>query len=375
MAPSLACVAAFVLVAVTPAFAQDAQVFGDLRVETAARGLVHPWALAFLPDGRMLVTERPSRMRIVARNGELSPPITGLPRMAVVSQGGLLDVAIDREYARNRTVFFCYSRAVTGGMRTTFARARLHDDSRLALENTTVILPAAGPPSEGFQLGCRIAQSVDGNLFLAVGDHAAWGPFPQALDNHLGKVLRIRPDGTVPDNNPFVGRQNVKAEIWSYGHRNPQGLAIDPASGKLWEHEHGPTGGDELNLVVAGNNYGAPLIHYGPDQPGCCGASNNAEKPGMEPPVRHWTPSIAPSGMAFYSGDLFPAWRGNLFIGALAAKLLVRIELQGEKVVKEERLLQGLGERIRDVRQGPDGALWLLTDDADGRILRVVPAR
>jgi glucose/arabinose dehydrogenase len=212
----------------------------------------------------------------------------------------------------------------------------------------------------------------DGNLFLTLGEHFTYRDEAQNLGNHLGKIVRIRPDGGVPPDNPFVGKSGAKPEIWSYGHRNPQGLAVNPASGKVWEHEHGPRGGDEINIPEAGENYGWPVIGYGIDYSGAK-IHESTHKPGMEQPIYYWVPSIAPSGMAFYTGDLFATWRGNLFVGALAAQLLVRLELDGEKVIKEERLLQDLGERIRDVRQGPDGALWLLTDNSSGRILRVTP--
>ena len=228
------------------------------------------------------------------------------------------------------------------------------------------------PLSSSNHFGCRIVQTADDNLFLAMGDH--FGPRDQAqnLGNHIGKIIRVRPDGSVPPDNPFVGRPGAKPEIWSLGHRNAQGLALDPATGKLWEHEHGPRGGDEVNVIEKGRNYGWPVIGYGIDYSGVR-IHQSTHKAGMEQPVWHWVPSIAPSGMAFYTGGLFAPWRGNLFVGALAAQLLVRLELDGEKVTKEERLQ--LRERIRDVRQGPDGALWLLTDSASGRILRLAPAR
>ena len=231
--------------------------------------------------------------------------------------------------------------------------------------------PAA---SSGNNVGCRIAQASDGNLFLTLGDH--FGPRNEAqnLGNHIGKIVRIKPDGSVPSDNPFVNRQGAKPEIWSYGHRNPQGLAFHPQSGKLWEHEHGPRGGDEINIIEKGKNYGWPVIGYGIDYSGAK-IHESTRKAGMEQPVKYWVPSIAPSGMAFYTGDLFAPWRGNLFVGALAAQLLVRLEVNGDKVGNEERLLQDLGERIRDVRQGPDGALWLVTDNAAGRLLRVTPAK
>jgi glucose/arabinose dehydrogenase len=358
--------------------ASDAQVFhssaGDLTVETIARGLENPWALAFLPDGRVLVTERPGRMRIVEKDGKLSPPLAGVPKVFASGQGGLHDVVLDRRYGENHTIYFCFAEPVSGGARTALARARLVDDASPRLEDVKVIFHQDGPLSSGNHFGCRIAQSADNNLFLTMGDHFSARDQAQNLGNHLGKVVRIRPDGSVPPDNPFVGRAGAKPEIWSYGHRNSQGLALHPTSGKPWEHEHGPRGGDEINILAPGKNYGWPVIGFGIDYSGAK-IHASTKKDGMEQPVWYWVPSIAPSGMAFMTGDLFPAWRGNLLVGALAGQALVRLELDGEKIVKEERMLQGLRERIRDVRTGPDGALWLATDNSAGRILRVAPAK
>ena len=370
--------AALLLIAV-PAKSATAQVFrssaGSISVETIASGLAHPWALAFLPDGRMLVTERPGRMRIVTRDGKLSPAIGGLPQVFASGQGGLLDVAIDRDYAQNRTIYFCYAEPVGGGARTAMARARLVADEMPRFEDVRPIFRQEGPLSRGQHFGCRIVQMPDGNLFLTTGEHFISRDEAQKLDNHLGKVIRIRPDGSVPADNPFAGKAGAKPEIWSYGHRNAQGGAINPATGQFWEQEHGARGGDEINIPQAGKNYGWPLVSFGVNYDGSPVGTGKAEAPGIEPPIWHWTPSIAPSGMAFYTGDLFPAWKGSLFNGALAGRMLVRLELDGNKVVKEERLLQELGERIRDVRAGPDGALWLVTDKAAGRILRLSPAQ
>jgi glucose/arabinose dehydrogenase len=361
----------------TSALAQS-QVFrapsGNLNVETIATGLANPWALAFLPDGRLLVTERAGRMRIVTRDGKLSPRIEGLPPIVVRGQGGLLDVVLDRNYAQNKTIYFCFADPVDGGGRTSLASAKLADGEAPKLEDLKIIFRQEGPLSSGNHYGCRIVQMPDNTLFLTLGDH--YGPRDEAqnLANHIGKIVRIRPDGSVPPDNPFVNRQGAKPEIWSYGHRNSQGAAINPASGKLWMHEHGPRGGDEVNIPQAGKNYGWPVIGYGIDYSGAR-IHEGTQKAGMEQPIIQWTPVIAPSGMAFYSGDLFPQWKGNLFIGGLATRILVRLELNGDKVVKEERLLENLSERIRDVRSGPDGALWLLTDNTAGRILRVTPAK
>jgi aldose sugar dehydrogenase len=345
---------------------------GQLDVQTVATGLVNPWALAFLPDGRMLVTERPGRMRLVTPEGQLSPPLKGVPEVWASGQGGLLDVVTDKTYAQNKTIYFCYAERSGSGGRTAVARAKLNDGGG-RLDDVKVIFRQEGPLSSGNHYGCRIAQAGDGNLFVTLGDH--FGPRDEAqnLGNHLGKLIRITPDGAAPPDNPFVGRDGAKPEIWSYGHRNEQGLAIDPASGDLWEAEHGPRGGDEVNIVGKGKNYGWPVIGYGVDYSGAK-IHTSAAKDGMEQPLKYWVPSISPSGLTFYTGKLFPKWSGSLFTGALSGKMLVRLQLNGHAVTSEERLLPNLNERIRDVRQGPDGALWLLTDSSAGRILRVSPS-
>jgi glucose/arabinose dehydrogenase len=341
---------------------------GQLEVQTIASGLVFPWGLAFLPDGRMLVTERPGRMRVVTSDGVLSPPLQGMPKPYVGGQAGLLDVVLDKDFASNHTLYFCYS-AERGGQ-AAVARAEL-DDANTRL-NTKVIFTEHSRGGSNNH-GCRIVQSPDGDLFVTLGDHFQPRDEAQNLDQDNGKIIRIKPDGTIPPDNPFIGRTDAKPEIWSYGHRNEQGLAINPATGDLWEIEHGPRGGDEVNIIGKGKNYGWPVIGYGIDYNGAK-IHDSTAKDGMEQPVKYWVPSIAPSGMAFYSGTLFPAWKGSLFTGALKAKVLVRLSLKGNAVTGEERLLQNLNERIRDVRQGPDGALWLLTDSTAGRILRIAPA-
>lgn len=353
-----------------PSFGSSA---GPLEVETVASGLVNPWALAFLPDNRMLVTERPGRMRIVTRDGKLSPPLGGVPEVWATGQGGLLDVITDRSFADNRTIYFCYAERVAGGGRTAVARATLADGAAPQLAGVKVIFRQEGPLSSGNHYGCRIVQGSDGNLFVSLGEHFSARNEAQNLGNHLGKLIRITPDGAAPSDNPFVGRSDARPEIWSYGHRNEQGLALNPATGDLWEIEHGPRGGDEVNIIGKGKNYGWPVIGYGVDYSGAK-IHDSAVKDGMEQPVKYWVPSIAPSGMTFYTGASFPSWKGSLFTGALAGQMLVRLTLSGDKVTGEERLLRNLNERIRDVRQGPDGALWLLTDTQAGRILRVTPA-
>ncbi|UFS74125.1 PQQ-dependent sugar dehydrogenase [Tardiphaga sp. 37S4] len=346
---------------------------GRLEVQTVASGLAYPWALAFLPEGRMLVTERPGRIRIVSPQGQLSPAVKGVPEVMAVGQGGLLDVITDKNYAQNTTIYFCYSERSGSGGRTAVARGKLIDGTAPRLDDMKVIFRQDGPLSSGNHHGCRIVQAPDSNLFVTLGEHYSGRDQAQSLDNHLGKLIRIAPDGSVPKDNPFVGRDGARPEIWSYGHRNQQGLAINPATGDLWETEHGPRGGDEVNIIGKGKNYGWPVIGYGIDYSGAK-IHETTSKAGMEQPVKYWVPSIAPSGMTFYTGDLFPRWRGSLFTGALAGQMLVRLQLNGNTVTSEERVLQNLNERIRDVRQGPDGALWLLTDSSAGRILRITPA-
>jgi len=361
------------LVCMMPAVV-NAQTFrseaGNLTVETVARGLEHPWSLAFIPDGRMLVTERPGRMRLVARDGKLSAPLGNVPKVVARGQAGLLDIALDRDFANNRTLYVCYS-AAAGGL-AAVARAKLDADSNTLNDVKTIFTEQSEGGSNNH--GCRIAQARDGALFVSMGDH--FGPRDEAqnLARDNGKIIRIKTDGSIPADNPFVGRDGARGEIWSYGHRNPQGLAFRPGTDELWEQEHGPRGGDEVNIIDKGKNYGWPVIGYGVDYSGAKIHESTA-KAGMEQPVKYWVPSIAPSGMAFYTGDLFARWKGNLFVGALKDQMLVRLTLDGHRVTGEEHLLKDLGERIRDVRQGPDGALYLLTDSSSGRVLRVAPAR
>ena len=371
---SLACTAGLLALSTVAGAQTFKSAAGDLKVETVAGGLNHPWALAFLPNGNMLVTERGGRMRIASPDGKLSAPLAGVPQVMAVSQGGLMDVVLDRGFRENRTIYFTYSEPTRGGGRTALARAKLDSEGAPRLTEVTVIYRQEGPLSSGNHYGSRIAQGLDGTLFIALGDHFSTRDEAQNLANDLGKIVRIAPDGSVPNDNPYVGRPSARGEVWSFGHRNPQGLAFNPATGTLWEHEHGPRGGDEVNIIEKGANYGWPVIGYGIDYSGAK-IHDNTSKTGMQQPVKYWVPSIAPSGMAFYQGDLFPAWRGNLFVGALAGEMLVRLTLDGDTVTGEERLLRPLRERIRDVRAGPDGALYLLTDNNAGRILRLVPAR
>lgn len=345
---------------------------GPLTIETVAKGLVHPWSLAFLPDGSMLVTERPGRMRIVTRDGNLSKPLGGVPEVHSGGQAGLLDVALDNSYAQTGTIYFCFNADDSNNVAV--ARAQLDAGANPKLDDVKIILRQKGRAGRA-NVACRIAQAKDGNLFVTLGDHFGAKEDAQTLDNTIGKIVHIKPDGGIPSDNPFVNKKGALPEIWAYGVRNPEGLAFNPADGKLWEQEHGPMGGDEINIIEKGKNYGWPVVSYGLNYDGTIVGTGKQTAPGILDPIWHWTPSIAPSGMAFYTGNLFPAWKGSLVNGALKFQLLSRLELKGDTVVKEEHMLQDLHERIRDVRQGPDGALYLLTDNSAGRILRVTPAK
>lgn len=348
-----------------------APVDAPVRVQTVARGLEHPWGLAFLPDGRMLVTERPGRLRIVGGDGRLSEPLAGVPEVLARGQGGLLDVALDPRFAATRLVYLSYAEPGEGGTAgTAVARGQLGEGR---LEDVRVIYRQQPKVGGGNHFGSRLVFARDGTLFVTQGDRYAYRDRAQDLSVGFGKIVRINPDGSVPPDNPFVGRAGARPEIWSYGHRNVQGAALHPETGQLWTVEHGARGGDELNRPEAGKNYGWPVITYGVDYSGARIGEGTA-KPGMEQPVYYWDPVIAPSGMTFYTGEALSDWKGSLFIGSLRSALLVRLTLEGGRVTREERYLADLRERIRDVRQGPDGLLYLLTDSSDGRILRVMPA-
>ncbi|HZA54465.1 MAG TPA: PQQ-dependent sugar dehydrogenase [Candidatus Udaeobacter sp.] len=344
---------------------------GVARAETVAKGLEHPWALEFMPDGRIVVTERAGRVRIVDRDGRLSKPLDGVPQVAARGQGGLLDVAVDPRFTENRLVYLSYAEpgeGTTAG--TAVARGRLADDR---LEKVQVIYRQQ-PKVEGpNHFGSRLVFDRDGTLFVTQGDRFAYRDRAQDLSSGLGKIIRINPDGSVPKNNPFVGRSTARPEIWSYGHRNIQSAAVHPQTGQLWTVEHGARGGDELNHPEPGKNYGWPVITYGIDYSGAK-IGEGTTKEGMEQPVYYWDPVIAPSGMVFYTADTFPDWKGSLLIGSLSPGLLVRLTLKDGRVVREERYLGDLKERIRDVQQGPDGLIYLVTDHRDGRILRVRPS-
>ncbi|HJT21410.1 MAG TPA: PQQ-dependent sugar dehydrogenase [Nitrospira sp.] len=345
---------------------------GVVNVETFARGLEHPWGLAFLPDGRMLVTERPGRLRLVDAQGRLSDPLAGVPAVQAKSQGGLLDVAIDPRFADNRLVYLSYAEPSENGTAgTAVARGRLADTR---LENVQVIYRQQPKVKSANHFGSRLVFARDGTLFVTQGERYDYKEQAQDLSSDLGKIVRIHPDGSVPRDNPFVGRDGARPEIWSYGHRNVQAAALHPDTGRLWTVEHGARGGDELNHPEAGKNYGWPVITYGVDYNGTRIGEGTA-KAGMEQPVYYWDPVIAPSGMAFYTGERFRDWKGTVLIGSLKPGLLVRLTMKEGAVVQEERYLGDLGERIRDVRQGPDGLLYLLTDNDNGRILRLSPKK
>ena len=343
---------------------------GPVRAVPVATGLDHPWALAFLPDGRMLVTERGGTMRIVTAAGAVGAPLTGLPEVRADGQGGLLDVVLDPDFATTRVIWLSYSEPGEGGAGTAAARARLGD---AGLDSVQVVFRQLPKLGGGAHFGSRLAFSPDGHLFITTGDRRR-GEFAQDLNRHQGKVVRLMRDGTLPPDNPFAGRSDARPEIWSYGHRNLQGATIHPTTGQLWTVEHGAMGGDEVNTPQAGRNYGWPVISYGRDYSGAKLGVGTA-KEGMEQPVHYWDPSIAPSGMTFYTGDRYPGWKGSLFVGSLKFGLVSRLELDGTKVVREERLLDGFKQRVRDIRQGPDGFLYIVTDEGEGGIFRLEPAQ
>ncbi|HEX7152632.1 MAG TPA: PQQ-dependent sugar dehydrogenase [Thermoanaerobaculia bacterium] len=342
------------------------------RVVDFAKGLEHPWGLAFLPDGRLLVTERPGRLRIVDKTGRLSAPLSGVPRVAASGQGGLLDVALDPQFARNSTVYLSYAEPGDGGNSTAVASARLTNGG---LQDVKVIYRQQPKVSGSGHYGSRIVFRRDGTMFITQGDRMRYSEQAQDLASGLGKIVRINTDGSIPRDNPFAGRDGARPEIWSYGHRNVQSAVLHPETGQLWTVEHGARGGDELNHPEAGKNYGWPVISYGVEYSGRQIGQGLTHKEGMEQPVYYWDPVIAPSGMIVYTGNAFPQWKGSIFVGSLQPGALVRLVLQNGRVTREERFLGDLGERIRDVEQGPEGAIYVITDSPSGRILRIEPAR
>ena len=368
--------AALALILAQPASAGEQPLTADtqhgrVRVVTVTEGLEHPWGVAFLPDGRALVTERPGRLRIVGTDGKLGAPLEGVPAVSATGQGGLLDVQLDPDFAQNRQVYLSYAEPREGGNGTAVARGRL---TERGLEDVQVIFRQDVTINGRHHFGSRLVFDRTGRLFVTLGDRNSERARAQTLDSHIGKVVRIERDGKVPADNPFVGVADARPEIWSYGHRNIQGAALHPATGELWTHEHGPKGGDELNRTLPGRNYGWPKVTYGVEYSGKT-ISESSTAPGIEPPVHYWVPSIATSGLLFYTGDRFPAWRGNALVGGLASQQLSRLELDGNRVVREETLLKGVvNQRVRDVEQGPDGFIYLLTDEGDGRLLRIETA-
>jgi glucose/arabinose dehydrogenase len=342
------------------------------RVVEVAGGLEHPWGLAFLPDGGMLVTERGGRLRLV-ENGKLrAEPVEGVPEVHARRQGGLLDVALDPAFQENRRIYLSYSHAEGGRTTTRVMRARLAPEG---LSEQTVIFSAEPMVRSSAHFGSRLAFASDGTLYITVGDRFSERQEAQELDSHLGKVVRITTDGKPAPGNPFLGRAGALPEIYTYGHRNPQGLVIDPRNGQVWEQEHGAQGGDEVNLLEAGANYGWPEVSFGRNYDGSPVGIGKSAAPGFEPPLFYWNPSIAPSGMALYLGDRFPGWKGDLLVGALAYQLVTRLDLDEQgRVLGEERFLEGELGRVRDVRAGPDGLVYLLTDEDPGGLYRLEPA-
>lgn len=365
--------AAVILVASVIFSAQAAAV----QTEVVAQGLAHPWAVAFLGDGNMLVTERAGQLRLIGADGSIGEPIAGLPAIDAQRQGGLLDLITDRDFAQNRTLYFCYSRpdpTRTGFNSTALASARLSADTR-SLESVTELFVQGPSFRGGFHFGCRIVQGPDGSLWLGLGDRFQLMQEAQNTSNEIGKVVHINQDGSIPADNPFLQQAGASAAIWSYGYRNIQGATFD-SKGRLWMTEHGPQGGDELNLIRPGVNYGWPVITYGENYGGGKIGEGITSAPGMAQPVVHWTPSIAPSGLAYLDTDRYGKdWNGNLLVGSLKFGNLVRLVLDGDRVIEQEVVLPELGQRVRDVRLGPDGLVYILTDSSSGQLLRLTPEK
>ncbi|GGO72611.1 PQQ-dependent sugar dehydrogenase [Bowmanella pacifica] len=341
-----------------------------IQIEKVTDGLSHPWGMAVMPDGGLLVTERSGNLRIISTSGQVSDPIKGLPAVRAYGQGGLLDVQLDPDFASNQWVYFSFSEPLNDGKEssTAVARAKLNGDSLSELE---IIFRANPKLDSPYHFGSRLVFDRQGNLFITLGDRGSRRQDAQTLDTHHGKVVRISKNGDIPKDNPYINQDNALDEIWSLGHRNMQGAALHPQTGELWTHEHGPQGGDEINIARATKNYGWPVITYGEEYGG--GKIGTTSQDGLEQPLYYWVPSIAPSGMMFYSGKLFDNWQGNLLVGSLKFSQLVRLELDGDKVIHEERM--DIGQRVRDVEQGPDGTLYLLTDQPDGQLLKLTPAK
>ncbi len=342
-----------------------------LRAVPVVTGLDNPWAVAFLPDGRMLITEKVGNLRVAQSDGRLSAPLQGLPEVADTGQCGLLDVVLDPDFASNQRIFFTFAEPGDGGNSTAVGRARLVGQQ---LQDVRTIFSQRPKMNSNLHCGSRIVFDRSGHLLVGLGDRYSGKDEAQKPANHIGKVVRITVDGQVPVDNPFVGRAGAAPELFSLGHRNIQGAALHPASGELWASEHGPQGGDEVNRVQAGRNYGWPLVTFGRNYGFGTRIGEEGPKPGFEQPLRHWIPtSVAPSGLAFVTSERYPGWKGSLLMGTLRGQVLIRLTLEGDRVVSEQRLLEDLKQRIRDVRQGPDGWIYVLTDGAAARLLRLQP--
>lgn len=339
----------------------------DFRLVQLLADIDHPWALAFLPDGDMLISERSGTLWLF--DGRVLVPVSGSPGVAQVGQGGLLDIAIHPDFEMNNLVYLSYADAYDGGYGTVVARAQLSGSSLTGMEE---VFRTGKASSGGHHFGSRLAFDNDGRLYVTLGERGSRDR-AQDLSDQAGSILRLNDDGSIPGDNPFVGVAGAAPEIFTYGHRNAQGLALNPTSGEIWAHEHGPQGGDEINIIASGSNYGWPIITYGAEYGSGDPIGDGTSAPGMEQPVTYWIPSIAPSGMAFYTGSAFPNWNGDLFVGALAGQHLRRVELDGDRVVSEEVLLRGLVGRVRDVRVGPDGFIYIVTDEDNGGLYRLEP--
>lgn len=340
----------------------------NFTIETVVEGLEHPWSVDFLPDGRMLVTEKPGRLRII-KDGQLSEPVTGLPKIKEKGQGGLLDIALDPDYKNNQIIYLSYSAKGKGGIGTEVVKGKLVGNE---LKDTQVIFKLSPKTNTGYHFGSRLLFAKDGSLFITLGDRGD-KERAQDINDHAGSLIHINKDGSVPEDNPFVNNPNAKPEIYTYGNRNMQGIAMHPETGDVWTVEHGPQGGDELNLMKPGRNYGWPVITYGVNYGTGTKIGEGTEKEGMAQPIHYWVPSIATSSLLFYTGDKFPNWKGNAFVSSLKFGQLARLEMQGNKVVHEERLINGKVGRIREVQQGLDGYIYMVTDESDGRLLRLKP--
>jgi len=367
LAASMALILAAPAFAAAPSSPQPQHEADPFKLTTVAKGLVNPWGLALLPDGRYLVTERPGRMRIVAKDGTLGEPLAGVPEVLARGQGGLLDITLSPKFSEDKLVYFSFAEPGEGGAGTAVARGKLTDK---ALENVQVIWRQTPKVNSPNHWGSRIVFRPDGTLFVTLGDRFNHRPLVQDLSTTVGKLVRINADGSIPKDNPFVNKAGAKGEIWSYGHRSVQAATLDPKTNQIWTVEHGARGGDELNNPQAGKNYGWPVITYGIDYNGSK-IGEGTEKEGMEQPAYYWDPVIAPSGAVFYTGDAFPDWKGDLFVGSMQPGGLVRLKLENGKVTKETRYIGNPKQRVRDVQQGSDGLLYIITDSPNGEIIRL----